>query len=655
MNKDNDIEDLKHQHGALIERYNHTCCMAERYKSSFENSRDAMNIFSLNQKILDVNFSLVRLSQYSREDLLAMPLSNLFPEILTDKGARRMDLLRTKTELSLFETFLLTKNKKKIPVEIVVTFLENIDEKEIICQGNIRNISQRKQALNKLKKNQEKYLSLIENLDAGISRSTPGLNGRFIEVNKAIVKILGYPKEELFKSCLFKFYTDPKQAHEVYKKIERDGCIKEKEISIIHRDGSHIVVSYTGKSVKDVNGQINYIDDILVDITTRKKTEEEIQRNEKLKSIGALAGGIAHNFNNIMTSLFGYISLARMDLEPERAASQYLKKAEHCMQEGIKLTKQLLTFAKGGSPIKEYINIIPFIRDTAMFNLSGSNIRFNFSPDMDLWQISIDRSQISQVISNIVMNARQAMPKGGKLEIRIEKSNLLKDNLLTISKGKYIKITITDTGPGIPQKNLEEIFDPYFTTRENGTGMGLSICYSIVKKHNGYISASSQIGTGTSITIYLPAVSPRQKKESKMKPATTEASLNNPLRILVMDDEDHIRNISKKMLEKFGYLVELASDGEDAISQYKALLENNTPAHLVIMDLTIPGGMGGEEASKIILDIDPNAKIVVSSGYSDDPIMTNFKEYGLKGIIPKPFRLEELKRSVKQFLTEIAS
>ncbi len=502
----------------------HSQKMASRYQSSFEHSRDAMNIFTLDRKIIDVNLALIQISGYTKRELLAMNLDDLYPETMTDEGKKRLKSLKAEIKLPLFESFLLTKKGQKIPVEIAVTSLKNWGDEDVVCQGNVRNI------------------------------------------------------------------------------------------------------------------------------TDKKKVEEDLQKAEKLKSIGALAGGIAHNFNNIMTSLFGNISLAKMELLHHPEAIHYLDNAEDSMKEGIQLTKQLLTFAKGGDPIKETLEIDRFVKETVSFNLSGSNVRLTFSCEPDLWKVKADKTQLAQVISNIVINARQAMPSGGKLKIKIENSNMLKDNLLTISKGKYIKLSFTDTGGGISHENKERIFDPYFTTKNNGSGMGLSICYSIIYKHNGHIRVSSQKNQGTTITIYLKAAISDAIQDETISPQNPEVSDHNKKRILVMDDEAHIRNLAKRILEKFGYNVELANDGEQAISLYKEFNESNVGFHLLIMDLTIPGGMGGKEASKKILDYDPKARIIVSSGYSNDPVMANFSDFGLLDIIPKPYHLEELRSVVEKNL-----
>jgi PAS domain S-box-containing protein len=391
------------------------------------------------------------------------------------------------------------------------------------------------------------------------------------------------------------------------------------------------------------------------DISKSRRTEDDTRdrTSDRLRSIGALAGGIAHNFNNIMTGLYGNITLAKMELTNETEAISHLEKAENSMKEAVKLTRQLLTFAKGGEPIKETFDPTDLIQDTAAFNLSGSSVRLDIDMPSPLWPVHADKEQIGQVIANIVTNARESMKTGGTLTISPENTTLLKDNLLTIARGAYLKLVFKDLGKGIHQRDLDRVFDPYFTTKPDGKGMGLSICYSIVKKHQGHVSVVSQLGTGTIVTVYLPAEPPEPPKEATM---TTDDSISDDstpekrARILVMDDEEHIRSITRKMLEKFGYTVILATDGEEAVEAYGKSVEEGTPYDLVIMDLTIPGGMGGKEASTEILTMDPSARIVVSSGYSNDPVMADYKAYGLKGIIPKPYRLAELKETIQNLI-----
>ncbi len=624
--------------------------IASRYRASFENARDGVNIFSLDRRIIDVNKRMVQLSGYSREELIGMRLSDLYPEALSDEGHRRMERLKDKQNLPLFESFLLTKSQKRIPVEIAVTYLEGWEEDELVCQGNVRDISLTRSVMNRLKKSEAKYRSLLDNIDVGIARSTPGAQGRFIEVNPAMVEMLGYPESELFNANLSAFHENRDRAAAILEMLATQGRSTEKEIRLIRKDNSVITAAYTGIAVKDSNGRILFVDEILENITEKKRIEDEVQKNEKLRSIGDLAGGIAHDFNNIMTGLFGNLALAKMELAKDSRAHEYLSNAEACMKEGISLTKQLLTFAKGGDPIKERINMAAAVEDAVLFTLSGSSIRLNFSAPKDLWRIEADKSQITQVLSNMTMNARQAMPRGGEFSVLLENSHFLKDNLLTLSKGRYVKLTLKDNGAGIHEKDLARIFDPYFTTRKNGSGMGLAICYSIIKKHHGQIFVASQVGLGTTITIYLPAADAGSQKEIQMTQTKSNSALSRQFTILVMDDEPHIRLLLKKMLEKFGYHVELAADGDDAIKSFQHLRAENRTPDLVIMDLTIPGGMGGKEASQKLLEIVPDAAIVVSSGYSNDPVMADYKSFGLKGIIPKPYRMEELKKILSSIL-----
>ena len=430
------------------------------------------------------------------------------------------------------------------------------------------------------------------------------------------------------------------------------GKISRRQIRLLTRDGIEHRYFYSAMAVKDEAGSIIFIDDILTDADPGNEIETKIQKDEQLRAIGDLAGGIAHHFNNIMTGLFGNLSLAQMELKDSGSqALRYLDAARNSMHKGMMLTRQLLTFAKGGHPVKEPTDLVSLIRDAAGFVLSGSDIHFGITFDDGLWPFLADRSQLNQVISNIVLNSRQAVAHGGGIKIHIENAHFVKDNLLIVSTARYLKVIITDNGCGIPQKNLKRIFDPYFTTRPNGTGMGLSICHSIIQKHDGHIFITSALNQGTTITIYLPANLSDAQKEKAMQPDHTDSQSQN-ITILVMDDEKHIQILLQKMLEKFGYHVEATADGQEAVDRYTALLKANRPPDLVIMDLTVPGKMGGQEAAKKILAMDTDARIIVSSGYANDPVMSDYKSFGLIGIIPKPYRMAELKAKIEGFLSE---
>ena len=369
----------------------------------------------------------------------------------------------------------------------------------------------------------------------------------------------------------------------------------------------------------------------IFDITERKRMEVELLKADKLESVGILAGGIAHDFNNILTSISGNISMAKMLVKPGDKISYLLSAAETSSIRAQGLTRQLLTFAKGGMPIKEIASIQKLIMESSLFVVQGSKSRCELQIAEDLWPVEADQGQISQVISNIVINANQAMPEGGT--IRITAENLMPENIteIPVEPGKYIRISINDQGVGIAEKHLLKIFDPYFTTKQAGSGLGLATSYSIIKKHNGYISVNSIPGAGTTFHIYLPA-------SDKEVPVKEDAVLlTGRGSILMMDDDELLKELAKEMLDMLGYESAFAKNGDEAIEMYKLAMKSGKPYDAVILDLTIPGSMGGQEVIKILLNMNPEIKAVVCSGYSDDEVMSNFRKYGFKGMMPKPF------------------
>ena len=388
------------------------------------------------------------------------------------------------------------------------------------------------------------------------------------------------------------------------------------------------------------NKIINYLK-IAEDITEQKKIESELLKMEKLKSIGTLAGGIAHDFNNILTGIYGNISLALMKLEENHQSSHYLTRAENSLNRATQLTKQLLTFSKGGNPIKRDENLSEIIKETVVFDLSGSNVKpiFNFADN--LYSIKVDKGQLQQVFSNLAINANQASPNGGHLYISIVNSFVNDNEILDLASGKYLKITVQDEGTGIPQKHIDKIFEPYFTTKPTGNGLGLATTYSIIKKHKGHLEIDSELGKGTKFTLYLPASKKGEvKKEEKSE--TSKLPENNTAKILIMDDEESIREILSQMIELLGYKTDAVSDGEEAINKYREAKEQGNPFDIIIMDLTIPGGMGGKEAVKEILKIDKDAKVIVSSGYASGATLADYKSFGFIDMINKPYTIAKL-------------
>ncbi|MBI3600175.1 MAG: response regulator [Nitrospinae bacterium] len=386
-----------------------------------------------------------------------------------------------------------------------------------------------------------------------------------------------------------------------------------------------------------------------------RKMEEELKKVSKLESIGALAGGIAHEFNNLLTGVIGNISLAKMYASPEDEIFKSLAEAEKASLRAKDIARQLLTFSRGGAPIKKAYPISELLKESSCLFFKGSNVQCDCSLPDDLYLTEIDEGQIKHAIANIIANAREAMPEGGVVRICAENMEINVKNGLPLKDGKYVKISFEDSGIGIPKENLNRIFDPFFTTKEKKSGIGLSTAYSIVKKHNGYITAESKLGMGTTIYIYLPAVQiplnpPFSKGDLEFPPLEKggEGGFEIKRRILVMDDEEVVRDVAGKMLERIGYEVDFAKDGIEAIELYKKAMETKRPYNAVIMDLTIPGGMGGKEAIKRLKEIDPSVKAIVSSGYSNDDVMAEFREYGFSGVVAKPYSLKELGEIVEK-------
>jgi len=379
------------------------------------------------------------------------------------------------------------------------------------------------------------------------------------------------------------------------------------------------------------------------DITGRQCLKEDTLRAQKLESIGILAGGIAHDFNNILTAILGNINLAKIHTRPKTKTFQRLVEAEKGVWRAKELTGQLLTFSKGGLPIKKVWPLGPLLKEATSFALMGSNVGLEFSIAEDLWPVEADEGQIGQVINNIVLNAGQAMPDGGEVYVTAQNLVVTSETGLPLNDGKFVKVSITDKGVGIPENYIHRVFDPYFTTKQTGSGLGLATAYSIIKKHGGFVSVESRLSKGTTFNVYLPA----SEKTISVDGEEPEEPLFGQGRILLMDDEEMVRDVASEMLIHMGYEVVTARDGHEAVDLYRKAIEESPPFDAVIMDLTVPGGMGGKEAVKELLKTDPQTRAIVCSGYSNDPIMGRFAEYGFKGVVSKPYDAAQLLRVLR--------
>lgn len=406
-------------------------------------------------------------------------------------------------------------------------------------------------------------------------------------------------------------------------------------------------VSVTGNPINDPSSTPIGMVFVLRDITEQRRSEEERVKSEKLDSLGHLAAGIAHDFNNILTAILGNVSLAKTHQQTPSEIGELLRDAEAAVHQARTLTQQLLTFAKGGSPLKEPTNAATLIKETAEFSLHGSTSKLELQIPASLWKIKADIHQLSQALRNLIINADQAMPGGGPVKVTAENMLLEADASIPLPPGNYIKISITDCGIGISERHLGKIFDPYFTTKQQGSGMGLATTLSIIKNHGGHITVESRLGIGTTFDIYLPAIS--EVPSSPPAPMTLPSPINRT-RVLVMDDEESIRNLTTRILTHNGCTVTTTATGEEALAAFESARSSSHPFDVVILDLTIRGGMGGKDAMQRLREIDPSIKAIVSSGYSNDPVMANYRKYGFRGIVPKPYQAEALVRAVAELV-----
>jgi PAS domain S-box-containing protein len=474
-----------------------------------------------------------------------------------------------------------------------------------------------------------------------------------MEINLIGADLLGETKNSLQGQPLSRFILDEDQDifYSCFKKLIAGAPRQPCDLRMLRRDGSWFWAKLECFSKVNQDKSGSHIRIALHDNTETKHLETEIIKTKKLEATALLAGGIAHDFNNLLAVILGNLELAEEDMLQGRPFQEKMQDARQACQSATNLTKQFLTFSSGGDPVPILTPIEPLITDSARLALAGSNVDFECSFPADLKNVEVDTGQISLAVGHVINNAKEAMPEGGMIRIYAENADFIPGKDLEAMKDsdvKYVKITIQDQGAGIPAEILPQVFDPYFTSKQvyhkKGLGLGLTVTYSIIQKHGGSIDIASQENTGTTVTIFLPA------SEGQIIPQEPEPEIwKAPLvarKILFMDDDEMMRKMTSKMLESLDYEVEVACNGEEAIQLYTKAMRSDRPFGAVMLDLTIKGGMGGRETIKKLLELDPDIRAIVSSGYSNDPVMSNFRQYGFLGILPKPFRVSDLKKSI---------
>lgn len=542
------------------------------------------------------------------------------------------------------------KDGSIIWIELNVKTQRDATGKFIGFTGTSRDITARKLAEHAIKESEAKFRNIFEQSKDAIFIADK--DGNILDVNESMCALTGYSRDEILIAHLM---PSKNTLQMLLSAIEKAGSLRDYEYSLHRKDGTFISVLISASMRLDKDGNILGYQGIIHDITERKRLDEERQKTARLESIGTLAGGIAHDFNNILGAVIGNISLAKTEIPAGHNAIDLIKDAEKAIMRAKELTRQLLTFSRGGAPVKKRIQLRNTIIDTANFATRGTNVKCCFNIADDLRPADVDEGQISQVIQNLVINARQAMPTGGEIDITSENIVLAEEmrlgRSLPLSPGTYVRIAVKDKGIGIKPEHLDKIFDPYFTTKQSGSGLGLATCYSIVRNHGGLISVESSPDRGSTFYVYLPASEGPADLAGKDE-RKEEVRLNG--RILVMDDEAALRTTISTMLKRLGFEhIEVAASGEEAMDLYKKALQAKQPFDVVILDLTVPGGMGGRETIEKLREVDPKVIAIVSSGYANEAIMADYTKYGFKGVIVKPYTFDELKSTLHELMDSL--
>ena len=510
-------------------------------------------------------------------------------------------------------------------------------------------LAERRRAEGALRRSEGKLALHLDQTVMGVIEFDPEF--RVVYWNQAAEKIFGWrPGEVVGKTA--DFLLPPGQRGEQQtawwqRLLEKRGGWHLVSANLT-RDGRAITCEWFNTTLSDDTGKVQGVMSLALDVSERERREEAQARSQRLESLAVLAGGIAHDFNNLLTGILGNLSLLRADDPPKAERTEMVVEAEAAARRAQALTRQLLTFARGGAPVKSLIDPGPLVREAAIFASRGAAGACRLEIPEELWPVEADPGQLGQVVQNLVLNAFEARPDG---QVTVSLSNVQRDPAATPA-GPCLRLRVTDLGPGIPAEKLERIFDPFFSTKQHGSGLGLAVTHSIVSRHGGQVEVRSGDGQGTTFDVWLPA-SPDRSTAAAAAPTASAASspgaaLGGLRRVLVMDDEEPIRRLARRVFGSVGCEVELAADGVEALVQWRTARKVGRPFDLVVLDLTVPGGMGGLETLAALRALDPGIRAVVSSGYSNAAVMADHKAHGFAAALDKPWSAEQLRRVVEE-------
>jgi PAS domain S-box-containing protein len=473
---------------------------------------------------------------------------------------------------------------------------------------------------------------------------------QFVDVNPAACKTFGWDREEVIGKTAqdLRLWGEPAARDAILAELQRFGSVDNRDASLRTKEGKTVQASVSVRPI--VLQGVPHVMFLTVDISERRQAEENMIKAQKLESIGLLAGGIAHDFNNLLAGIFGQVELALDDMAENRTreAAESLSKSMAAIGRARDLTRQLLTFAKGGAPVKTMGDIAKTVRETVHFALSGSNIKAEFAVGEGIGGCSYDPHQIGQVIDNMVINAKQAMPEGGEVHVGVDNVTIDSESPTRLPPATYVRITLRDRGSGILPEHLPKVFDPFFSTKQTGSGLGLATSWSIVKRHDGHIDVESTPGEGTTFRIYLPASSGALHSRD----ASSATLAKGSGRVLVMDDERYVREMAARLLTSLGYTVDVARDGQEALLRIARARQDGNPFCAALLDLTIPGGLGGKEIVTKLAEVDQDLRAIASSGYADDPVMADPSRHGFRASLGKPYSRQEAAEALRRALAD---